>query len=397
MINVAVISPNEATLEALAASVADIAGDSILQLKDYPDPNDMDRLLAALGEAVVLLDFADYKPALKLAKKFDACGHKPSPIAVFTSAPSSDALMALMQVGIRHVITAPFRREELCAGVLEVVQSARRDPTAVNGEIYSFLPAKPGSGATTVCTSVAAAAARLGDRQVLLLDFDLKLGVTSFLLKLHNDHSVIDALSNSKRLDHALWKQLVGQREQLDILGSAPAQVEQHFNASDYGLVLNHAQQTYHKTCVDLPGTMDDYEIDTLRRSAQIFLLCTADVAGLHMARRKTSLLTSLQVGTPVSVVLNFAGRRGTLSAGEIEQIVQAPVRFTLPSDERAVADAVREGAPIREKSPLGKELEKIARQIAIARADEHGPMRAARRFVEYFSISRERKAQIWK
>ena len=396
MINVAVISPDERTLEALAGCLSEIAGDTIRQLREYPSVEDAEHLLEAVGDAVILLDFTDYHRALRLAAQFDACGRRPGPIAVFHGVVSRECLMELMQAGVRQVISAPFRRQEVCGAITQALQNGRRDHGALNGEVHAFLPAKPGSGATTVCTSVAAAVGRMGGSRALLLDFDLRLGVTSFLLKLHNAHSVVDALSNAGRLDPVLWKQLAGQREELDILGSAPAHADQHFRLDDYGLVLNYARGAYHKICVDLPGNMDDYELDTLRRAAHIYLVLTADVTSLHMAKRKTALLNSLQVHTPISAVLNFAGRRGSLSAGEIEEIIQAPVRFALPADERAVSDAVRDGNPIRDRTPLGKELEKIAREIVAARAGDRRPTEGARRFVEYFSISRERRSEMW-
>ena len=246
------------------------------------------------------------------------------------------------------------------------------------------------TAATTICASVAAAVARSANRRTLLLDFDLKLGVTSFLLKLNGTHSVADALMHSARLNDDLWDKLVGIRDGLEILGSAPAQIGHSFSAGDYTAVLLHAQRIYATTCVDLPGNMDEYEIDTLRRAACIYLVCTGDMTALHMAKRKIALLEEMRVLTPISVVLNFAGKRGSLSSADIEEVLGSRVRFTLPCDETTVPQAVKKGEAIKGRSALAARIEEIAGKIAAAPGTAAQP-RAVKKFIEYFSVSRAR------
>jgi len=93
-----------------------------------------------------------------------------------------------------------------------------------DGVVYAFLPAKPGSGASSLRPTPHWPAAGLTDRRPLLLDFDIRLGITSFVLKLDSSHSIADALENAAHMDQSLWTQLVSARDNLDILGSAPSE-----------------------------------------------------------------------------------------------------------------------------------------------------------------------------
>ena len=391
MIKLAVISPSAQTLDALRHALSGIAAvDGIIELCEYPKPEQIEELAKTAAGSILLLDFSDPQVALRLASTFDRSSYNITPIAVFPSTPSREHLLELMRLGIREVITSPFGRTDVCDAVQRVAaKSGELSEGDMLGEIHAFLPAKPGAGATTVCASVAAAVARRANRRTLLLDFDLKLGVTSFLLKLSGIHSVADALSQSAELDDDLWEKLVGRRDSLEILGSAPTQVEYSFSPADYSAVLSHAQRIYSTTCVDLPGNMDGYEIDTMRRAACIHLVCTGDMTALHVAKRKIASLKELRVQTRISVLLNFAGKRGSLSTADIEEVIGVPVNFTLPCDETTIPEAVKQGKAIMGRSPLAARIEEIAEKIAAPGTAIQPPK--VKNFIEYFSVSRAR------
>jgi pilus assembly protein CpaE len=389
VIKLAIISPNPRIVDLLTDSLSGLAAlDTILQLDQYPSADQTDHLAAAARGAILLLDYADFPQAQQLAATFDSSAHQITVIAVFADEPSKDHLMELMQVGIREVIAPPFRRSEICETVKRIAEKAGGNTAGFhNGEIHAFLPAKPGAGATTICCSVAAAIARLTNRRTLLLDFDMKLGVTSFLLKLDGSHSVADALAQSTRLDDDLWQKLVVERDKLEILGSAPTQANESFADGDYTAVLSHAQRIYATTCVDLPGNMDSHEIETLRRAARIYLVCTGDVTGLHVAQRKLALLNELQIPAAVWIVLNLTGRHGNLSAADIEHVLQTSVRFTLPCDEAGVSMSVQRGIPIMGRSALAIRIEEIAQKICSLPKPSAQP-RPTSKFRDYLSIS---------
>jgi Flp pilus assembly CpaE family ATPase len=141
---------------------------------------------------------------------------------------------------------------------------------------------------------------------------------------------------------------------------------------------------------------MERHELETLDRAKEIFLVCTSDVTGLHMAKRKVVALQKLLLGQKISAIINHAERRTMLPLADIEKLLQVPVRFTLPSDAKAVACAVQRGEVIQGNSPLAAQIEAIAKSI-VGTAAGNGSPGPVRRFIEFFSVSPEREPDFWK
>jgi pilus assembly protein CpaE len=252
------------------------------------------------------------------------------------------------------------------------------------------MPAKPGCGATTIATYATAIASQKTLDPTLLLDFDVRLGVTSFLLKAEGAHTIADALLQTERLDQDLWSSLVARLGNLHLLGSGPVDFSRAVPAEHYAALLDFAIRRYAVIAVDLPGTMEDCEVATLLRSKRIFLVTTPDIGALHVARRKATWLQDLRLTDKVAVVLNCVDRRSTLSVDDIQRIIQLPVRHMLPANNAEIARAVQKGAVLDSTSGLGKHIARISAELTAGRPASHKP-NAVRRFVEYFSISAAR------
>ena len=361
---------------------------ALLTLADYPGPEQLIRFREARSGCVVFLDFSDAIRARRVASELDQNYPMVATVAIQAGTLPQD-LMELMKLGIREVITFPVSVQE----AEEVLQRASRklgretEHEEPGGDIHAFLPAKPGSGATTIAVHSAAAAARLSGEQTLLIDFDLRLGMTSFLLKLSSQNSILDALAISDRLEPTLWDQLVSHRGKLDILGSAPIEFDRQFPDGGSIAVLEFARRRYGHMCVDLPGEMRQPELETLQRAKEIFLVCTSDVGTLHMAQRKVDILESLGVKNRVSVVLNHTQSRGAMVVRDIEEVLSLPVQFTLPTAEAEIMEATHKAVALEGKSPIARGIELIARRI-IGNAEVLAPKSKPRRLVEFFSTT---------
>jgi Flp pilus assembly CpaE family ATPase len=66
-----------------------------------------------------------------------------------------------------------------------------------SSDLYTFLPAKPGVGTSTIALSTSCALAEEMNAHTLLMDCDLAAGAIQFLLKLGQSASVIDAVNHS--------------------------------------------------------------------------------------------------------------------------------------------------------------------------------------------------------
>jgi pilus assembly protein CpaE len=337
-------------------------------------------------KCILILDFSDVSGALPIARAVDG-RPQVSSIAVKGGA-TRDDLLQLMQVGVREVLANFTERELRQAAARASAKLACADD--ILGDLFAFMPAKPGCGATTVATYATAIASQLTAEPTLLLDFDIRLGVTSFLLKAEGIHTIVDALLQTEQLDQDLWTSLVAQLGNLHLLGSGPVDFSRQVPVDSYAALLDFALRRYSLVTVDLPGTMEDFESETLMRSKRIFLVCTPDIGALHVARRKASWLQDLRLADKVAVVLNCAERRSTLSVDDIQRIIQLPVRHILPANTGDISRAVQKGAILDSSSGLGKHIARIASELIAGRPASQKP-NVVRRFVEYFSVSAAR------
>lgn len=305
---------------------------------------------------------------------------------------SREELLLLMQAGVRDVLPS-FTSRGLLQGANRALAMLGA-PGEILGDLYAFVPAKPGCGATTVAIQTAGMASGLADDPTLLMDFDIRLGVTTFLLKAEGTRTIVDALQQADRLDRDIWSGLVSQIGNLHLLGSGAGDFSHPFPAERFRKLLDFAVRQYSVVTVDLPGSMEDYECEALMRSRRILMVCTPDIGALHVARRKSHWFRDLQLTDKVSVVLNCVAGRNTLSVQDVERIVQLPVRYLLPAGAKDVSQAVQKGGMLDPRCPLGRQLAVIAREMVPAKS-VLGKANPVRRFVEYFSISPARDARV--
>jgi len=349
---------------------------------------DASRLRGLGGEhqCLLVVDFGDFPHAMPVARAVDGRSHVV--VIAVKAGGSREELLQLMQAGVREVMPEFTQRE--------IRQAATRAASTlcaageVLADLYAFMPAKPGCGGTTVATYCTAMAAECTVDPTLLLDFDIRLGVTSFLLKAEGAHTIVDALLQAERLDSDIWSSLVSQIRNLHLLGSGPMDFSRHVSTERFMELLDFALRRYALVAVDLPGTMEDQECETLLRAKRIYLVCTPDIGALHVARRKASWLKDLRLTDKVWVVLNCIERRSTLSVDDIQRIIQLPVRHLLPAGASEISRAVQKGAVLDTSSALGKTILRIAEEMTAERRSAKKP-NAVRRFVEYFSVSAAR------
>ncbi len=355
---------------------------------DYADAARL-RGIPSDQKCIVILDFSNPQ-AMAVARAVDGRPHIAT-IAVGGGG-SRDELLQLMQAGVRDVLPHFTYREILHAANRAAAGLACAGELLA--DLYTFVPAKPGCGASTLATQATAMAARLAQEPTLLLDFDIRLGVTSFLLKAEGTHTIVDALLQADHMDRDIWASLVSRLDNLHLLGSGPVDFSRPFLAERFSELLEFAIRQYSVVAVDLPGSMEDYECEVLMRATKIFLVCTPDIGALHLARRKASWFHDLRLTDKVALVLNCAERRGTLAVEEIERIIQLPVRYLVPASANEIAKAVQKGAVLEGSSALAKQIARIAGDMVKTRpgGKKLGPVR---RFVEYFSVSAARSAEV--
>jgi pilus assembly protein CpaE len=336
---------------------------------------------------MVFLATEELDRAIGLALAIDRSGTGTQIIALDRTCDPS-VLVEIMRAGIREFLPLPINPSRLAEAVARVTDVLVRKPLAFKSteEVFSFLPAKPGDGTSTVALNASAAIARRSGGRTLIVDFDLNLGMISFLLKITNGRSVLDAVSVADALDNTIWDNLVLKRDDLDVLCSGRLDSRNTLNPAQAEKVLYFVKRTYDSICLDLSGNMEPYSIELLHHSKEIFVVCTTDVPSLHFARAKTEFLRSAGFEERVSVLLNRSEKRSAFSIRDVEDLLGARVRFSFMNDPKRVSKAMEAGTYVDPKSDLGRQFEAFAECLVGPRTSE-AQAAPRRRFVEYFAI----------
>ncbi len=237
--------------------------------------------------------------------------------------------------------------------------------------VVTLFSPRGGSGKTTLAVNLGVLLARAG-RRVLALDLDLQFGDMALLAGLEPEKSIFDLVMAHRELDpDALAGYVTTHDSGLDVL-AAPMRPEDAELVTEERLanVFAVARAAYDVIVVDTPPVFHGPVLATLDRTDVLLLVTTGDVPAAKNVKLSLQTLDLLHVPADRRhVVLNRAGERDGLKAGEIERALDFKVRFEVPA-ERDMSAAVNRGTPMaasHPRSPAVKALAAIAAAVVPA------------------------------
>jgi pilus assembly protein CpaE len=386
MIPAVIVSPDPELAQQLEAALADLGQVLVVRsLNDYPAEPDLVRLIRALAPQLFFISVASVERALEVARQIEACAPGIQVMA-FDRHCDQTILLELMRAGIREFVSLPLTIHELPNALLRLNAALQRKPPSIESTdlLFSFLPSKPGVGCTTIALNTSIALAASPQTKVLLADFDLNCGMIGFLLHLDNSRSIVDAAENAANLDENMWSRLVHSRGKLDILATGAARPGYRIESAQIHYLLEFARRNYQAICADLSGLLEKFSVEVMQQSKRIFVVCTAELPSLHLARQRVDFLRSLELESRVSLLLNRAEKHPIIPSSEIERMIGLPVAMEFPNSYKGVHDSFTGAKPVDPASELGKRFTELARQLLSRNAAPPPP----KRFVDYFSIS---------
>ena len=385
MLHSIIICPDQEMAQCLEA-VMTATGEVVVgrTLDRYPTGIDLVRTLRAHTPGVVFLSFERLEKAHEIVKFLESEAEGVQIVAIHRQCDAA-LLRETMRAGVREFLEYPFDSEHVEESIGHVKALLERHPPSHEStdQIFAFLPSKAGVGTSTLALNISAALAR-PKTPVLLTDFDLNSGMMRFMLKLQNEHSVIDAVEHSLDMDENLWPQLVTSIDALDVLHAGRINPSIRVETSQVRALVNFARHNYQAVCFDLSGNLERYSLEIMQESKRVLMVCTPEVAALHQAREKLHFLRGLDLESRVSIVLNRCHKKLQFTTKQVEEILGAPVLKMLPNDYPGVNRALAAGACVDPKSELGKAFEQFAQELLQRRA---APAEK-RKFLEFFAVS---------
>lgn len=386
MLKGAIICPDEELCQKLEELLQEMSVVSLTRsVPRYPNANELSRTLRANAPQVLFLSVENLSRALEIVTAAEA--HLPGVQIVAINRTADPAtLLEVMRSGIREFITLPFERKNMGDALSRVKEILDRRPIQMEHTdlVFSFLPAKPGVGATTIATNTAMAVSRMPEQRSLLLDLDLNSGMIRFLLQLENTFSLTDAAERSLQMDENMWPQLVTSIGNLDVVHSGRLNPDKRLEGTHIRHIMDFARRNYRAVFLDLSGNLERFSVEAMHESKKIFLVVTPEVPSLHLAREKLQYLRLMDLSDRVAILLNRCQKRAVVSPAQVEDLLQQPVLMTFANDYQGVHRAMTSGKAVDSGSELGKQFAQLAQYSLDIK---HAAAEPKKRLSEYLSI----------
>ncbi len=335
---------------------------SILRSLDrVPETNhEIARLLNSTDPDLVFVDLTAPERALAL---IDAVlNHAPRTAIVGLSTASSAGRRDVFdQAGVAAYLETPLTLEGFADSVRNAIHKVRAE---VSSKLSVFLPAKAGSGSTTVALNVAGSLAGPGQK-TLLIEADLHSGVVATLLNVTPHLPLVDALANAATLDYSAWTQYVVQAGGIDALLTDRAKTRPLPSWMNYHQLLRFALTRYQHVVADLPEVINEATEELVRSAHAVLVVCTPEVLSLTLARHRLAELERRQVPSArVHVILN-RWHPHDMKPQEAEEFLKHKVVAALPNDYKSVNEAIVSGTLVPPDSDLGRHITAIAKWLS--------------------------------
>jgi pilus assembly protein CpaE len=339
----------------------------VAELKVYPTSQALEVRLRQAKPDVILLDLAsDLDAACELIRGVTLLNQQTHIVGLHLRN-DSDAILRSLRAGASEFLHAPFEANVHIEAVARINRLLQPEPLGNTqpGTIIAFSSAKPGSGASTLAAQTAFALRRTTAKRVLLADFDLMGGMIGFYLKLTNTKSLLDAIQFADNLHESLWPTFVSACDGVDILPAPEAPYAGPVDAARLHAVLEHARMNYDWVVIDLPVVFQRLSLMTISESDRAFLVSTAELPSLHLARKAVNLLD--QLGFPkdrFQVMVNRINKRDDINGADIEKLFNCTVHSRVPNDYFSLHRAVTLGQPVDGHCELGKAIQSLAERL---------------------------------
>jgi MinD-like ATPase involved in chromosome partitioning or flagellar assembly len=328
-------------------------------LSTYPPNYELTVLLNTHDPDIVFMDLSGWEGASAAASMIHSLNPEIT-IVGFGAGWAGQMKSMCEQVGISELLISPVTSKNFQASIYQGIHKKR---TGLMENLVAFLPAKAGSGCTTVALNTAGRLAEDLGQKVLLIEADLNSGVLSILLNIKSHRSVLDALENSSQLDYSLWSSCVTKKYGVDFLLSDRSKPFPSWG--NYHHLLEFARSRYATIVVDLPEVVNDATEEVLRRAKFVFVVCTPEVTPLKLAQRRCKELESRGISASrIGIIVN-RWHETDVKEADVENVLEHGVAAIFPNDYASVQDAIQNCRLVSTGTELGKTYLSLARILA--------------------------------
>lgn len=366
VLSVALIGPTESRRKPIASALATLHGSMIREYSQYPEIDDVPKLLESDYDVIVMELDSDPEYALEVVESI--CGTSSVTVMVYSEQMNPDMLVRCMRAGAREFLAQPVTAASIAEAM---VRASVRRPSGkamkkATGKLLLFAGAKGGSGVTTVATNFAVSLAQESGRSTVLIDLNLPLGNAALDIGLTPEYSTANALQNYNRLDSNYLSTLLTKHSSGLVVLAAPDKYSsvQATNESVERL-LAIARQEFEYVVVDVGSRFDPMTRSLLEAASVVYLVLQVSISELRNANR---LITDLfrSGSAKLEIVLNrFTPRALSIDEASITKALTVAPSWKIPSDFPAARTAQNTATPlVLQDSPVSKVIRQMTRGV---------------------------------
>jgi len=266
-----------------------------------------------------------------------------SPILMILTTLDPGMILEAMRAGVNECLAEPLAQEDFEAAFARL--SAQRT-AAPAGQIFAFMGAKGGVGATTTAVNVATALSTLPGGTILI-DLHLAHGDAAIFLGVEPRFSVVDALENMARLDAAFFKGLVvSGRSGPHLLASSDRAFVGATAVQQIRQLVDFASRQYRYVVLDVPRS-EAASLDALDLASHVVVVANQELATVRNATRIAEALRRRYGKDRVSVIITRYDPSSQIGQDDVQRVTGSAVSGTIPNDYRLALQALNAGRPV--------------------------------------------------
>jgi Flp pilus assembly CpaE family ATPase len=330
------------------------------------------RRLARGNVSVILLDLN--LPDSAGASTFTAVRSIVPEIPVIILSAGDDVAMALqlIQEGaddylVKSNCTAEALTRAIRYAVVKHSSNTRQrrveEPTG-QARVVAVTGGKGGVGATTIACALASELRRRTGETVLLADLDIHTGLVAFLMAVESEYSIMDAVTNSVRLDRSLWQRIVVQSEEGVDIVCAPSSADTIDPSTEQlRQVLATILPFYRWIVLDL-GRVNSCAARILQAADELVVITTTGIPALYETKRAIDTLRAAGMGDRIRLTVNQIEPLEGCLQKDLRSIFGVEVSTLLPSSSRELHEACVQKKILGRNSAFCKEMGKLVQAI---------------------------------
>lgn len=243
-----------------------------------------------------------------------------------------------------HILHLPATREaleRLTAG-FRTPPSPPMPPAAESCPMVSFLPGKPGSGASTAAWHFASACSELLEAPVALVDLDLNCGVQSVFGGAVSGMNLFDVISVVDHTGRLPEPQYLPSRGRVVLLSTQRRCRSSRIDARLFENFLAAVRTACRLVVIDHSGNWERFSVQAMKASEIIFCVSSNDYLSLAQTHRAVALIEEEGFVGAVRLILNRHGSRYGASIEEAERLSGFQTAAILPNSFGHLQAALR-------------------------------------------------------